>query len=154
MRILCHRPRPVRRSETSRNWGQQCIAREFFWPMTTGPYSSGQAICCALHSMLWRSAANGEDLIREAKLLNPDVIVADITMPIVSGIEAAHELREAGSSAKFIFLTVHQQTEFLDACWSEGALGYVVKSRMYTDLIPAIEKVLAGEQFVSPVVFQ
>lgn len=99
-------------------------------------------------------AANGEDLIREAKLLNPDVIVADITMPIVSGIEAAHELREAGSSAKFIFLTVHQQTEFLDACWSEGALGYVVKSRMYTDLIPAIEKVLAGEQFVSPVVFQ
>lgn len=99
-------------------------------------------------------AANGEDLIREAKLLNPDVIVADITMPIVSGIEAAHELREAGSSAKFIFLTVHQQTEFLDACWSEGALGYVVKSRMYTDLISAIEQALAGEQFVSPVVFQ
>ena len=99
-------------------------------------------------------AANGEDLIREAKLLNPDVIVADITMPIVSGIEAARELREAGSSAKFVFLTVHQQTEFLDACWSEGALGYVVKSRMYTDLIPAIEQALAGEQFVSPVVFQ
>ncbi len=99
-------------------------------------------------------AANGEDLIREAKLLNPDVIVADITMPIVSGIEAARELREAGSSAKFVFLTVHQQTEFLDACWSEGALGYVVKSRMYTDLISAIEQALAGEQFVSPVVFQ
>ena len=97
---------------------------------------------------------NGEDLIREANRLNPDVIVADITMPIVSGIEAAHELREAGSSAKFIFLTVHQQTEFLDACWSEGALGYVVKSRMYTDLIPAIEQALAGEPFVSPVVFQ
>ena len=99
-------------------------------------------------------AANGKDLICEAKRLNPDVIVADITMPIMSGIEAANELREAGSSAKFIFLTVHQQTEFLDACWSEGALGYVVKSRMYTDLIPAIEHALAGKQFVSPVVLQ
>ncbi len=98
--------------------------------------------------------ANGEDLIREAKRLNPDVIVADITMPIVSGIEAARELREAGSSAKFVFLTVHQHPEFLEACRSEGALGYVVKSRMYTDLIPAIEQALAGEQFVSPVVFQ
>jgi DNA-binding NarL/FixJ family response regulator len=97
---------------------------------------------------------NGEDLIKEANRLNPDVIVADITMPIVNGIEAARELREAGSSAKFVFLTVHQQSEFLEACRSEGALGYVLKSRMHTDLIPAIEQALAGKQFISPVVFQ
>jgi DNA-binding NarL/FixJ family response regulator len=97
---------------------------------------------------------NGADLINEAMRLNPDVIVADITMPIVNGIQAAHELREAGSSAKFVFLTVHQQTEFLEASRSEGALGYVVKSRMHTDLIPAIEQALAGAQFISPVVFQ
>jgi DNA-binding NarL/FixJ family response regulator len=97
---------------------------------------------------------NGEDLIKEAKRLNPDVIVADITMPIVNGIEAARELREAGSSAKFVFLTVHQQTDFVEACQSEGGLGYVVKSRMQTDLIPAIEHALAGKQFISPVVFQ
>ena len=97
---------------------------------------------------------NGEDLIKEAKRLNPDVIVADITMPIVNGIEAARELREAGSRAKFVFLTAHQQTEFLEACWSVGALGYVVKSRMHTDLIPAIDMALAGKQFTSPAVFQ
>ncbi len=95
------------------------------------------------------TACNGEDLISQAMRLHPDVIVADITMPVLTGIEAAHQLREAGSGAKFVFLTVHPEDAFVQACQAEGALGYVVKSRMKADLIPAINAALNGQSYVS-----
>lgn len=95
-------------------------------------------------------ASNGRDLVAKALRLKPDVIVLDITMPILTGIEAAHELREAGSTAVFVFLTIHEQPAFLDACFSEGALGYVTKSHLGTDLIPAIDQALSGHRFISP----
>jgi DNA-binding NarL/FixJ family response regulator len=93
---------------------------------------------------------NGADLVSEAERLNPDVIVLDISMPGLTGIQAAHELRESGSEAKFVFLTVHERAEFVRACVAEGALGYVVKSRIAVDLIPAIADALAGRRFISP----
>ena len=71
-------------------------------------------------------------------------------MPRLSGIKALHQLREAGSSAKFVFLTIHPEDEFVDACLAEGALGYVTKSRVKADLIPAIQAALSGHTFVSP----
>src|SRR5580692_11410363 len=95
---------------------------------------------------------NGQELISAGIRLDPDVIVADVTMPVMGGIEAAHQLREAGSRAKFVFLTIHIEHEFVDACVAEGALGYVVKSHMKTDLIPAIRAALLGRTFVSPLV--
>jgi len=95
------------------------------------------------------TACNGEELISEAMRLHPDVIVADITMPVFTGIEAAHQLREAGSRAKFVFLTVHPEDDFVQACQAEGALGYVVKSHMRTDLVPAINAALSGQSYVS-----
>jgi len=95
------------------------------------------------------TACNGEELISEAMRLHPDVIVADITMPVFTGIEAAHQLREAGSEAKFVFLTVHPEDEFVQACQAEGALGYVVKSHMRTELVPAINAALSGQSYVS-----
>lgn len=98
------------------------------------------------------SVTNGRELISAGMRLYPDVIVTDITMPGLSGIEAAHQLREAGSGAKFVFLTIHTEHEFLDACMAGGALGYVVKSHMKTDLIPAIQEALIGRKFVSPLV--
>jgi DNA-binding NarL/FixJ family response regulator len=96
------------------------------------------------------AVTNGQELISAGIRLDPDVIVADVTMPVVGGIEAAHQLREAGSRAKFVFLTIHSEHEFVDACVAEGALGYVVKSHMKTDLIPAIEAALVGRTFISP----
>lgn len=96
------------------------------------------------------TVGDGESLVREARRLRPDVIVLDISMPILSGIEAAHELREAGSSARLVFLTVHGQAAFVRACFAEGGLGYVTKSRLGTDLIPAINDALSGRHFVSP----
>ena len=95
---------------------------------------------------------NGQEMIWAGIHLDPDVIVADITMPGLSGIEAAQQLREAGCRAKFVFLTIHIEHEFVDACVSQGALGYVLKSHMKTDLIPAIKAALMGRKFISPLV--
>jgi len=96
------------------------------------------------------SAHNGRELIVEAMRLNPDVIVTDISMPEVDGIQAARQLRENGSTAKLVFLTVHVEEEFVRACLAEGALGYVVKTHMKSDLIPAIHAVLSNHSFISP----
>ena len=95
---------------------------------------------------------DGQEMISAGIRLDPDVIVADITMPGLTGIEAAQQLREAGSGARFVFLTIHIEHEFVDACVSQGALGYVVKSHMKTDLIPAIKAALTGRTFISPLV--
>lgn len=95
------------------------------------------------------TASNGQQMVSEALRLEPDVIVADVTMPIMTGIAAAHQLRESGSNARIVFLTVHSEIEFMNACIAEGALGYVLKSRMRADLIPAISAALAGQIFIS-----
>jgi len=95
---------------------------------------------------------NGQQLLREAKRLVPDVIVVDIMMPELTGIEAAHTLKEAGSTAKIVFLTVHEEAEFVQACFAEGGSGYVTKSRLRTDLVSAINEGLRGHRFVPPTV--
>jgi DNA-binding NarL/FixJ family response regulator len=96
------------------------------------------------------AVANGKELLFESARLLPDVIVLDISMPELSGIEAAHELRSAGSTARVVFLTVQTGVEFVRACLAEGALGYVIKSHLATDLIPAIQHALLGHSFISP----
>jgi DNA-binding NarL/FixJ family response regulator len=95
------------------------------------------------------SAQNGEEAIEAAALLNPDLVVLDISMPILNGIQVASLLRESGCRAKVIFLTVHEDQDYVDAAFSVGASGYVFKSRVATDLIPAVEEVLQGYSFTS-----
>ena len=94
-------------------------------------------------------ARDGAELVREAVRLKPDIIVADISMPGLDGIEAAHRLREMRTGATIVFLTIHKSPELVEACMAEGALGFVVKSQMKADLIPAIEAALSGQRFVS-----
>ncbi len=94
-------------------------------------------------------AHDGQEMIEEAMRLNPDVIVADISMPGLDGILAAHRLRRTGIAAIIVFLTIHKSLEFVEACLAEGALGFVVKSQMKADLIPAINAALSGQCFVS-----
>jgi DNA-binding NarL/FixJ family response regulator len=93
---------------------------------------------------------NGKDLVTEAERLQPELVLLDISMPGLTGIEAARKLRENGVQAKFVFLTVHERVEFVRACFAEGALGYVVKSRLAADLIPALREALSGRRFISP----
>lgn len=92
---------------------------------------------------------DGQDLIDQALRLDPEVIVVDITMPLFTGIEAVHQLRATGISARVVFLTIHDEEEFFQACLKEGATGYVVKSRMKSDLIPAINSAMLGRLFFS-----
>jgi DNA-binding NarL/FixJ family response regulator len=70
-------------------------------------------------------------------------------MPFVNGIEAAAQLKESGSKAKIIFLTIHEDLDFLVAALRAGASGYVVKPRMASDLRAAIKEVLAGHTYIS-----
>ncbi|MFZ0313307.1 MAG: response regulator transcription factor [Candidatus Korobacteraceae bacterium] len=94
-------------------------------------------------------AHDGIEMVDEAMRLSPDIIVADISMPDLDGIEAAHRLREMGANVPIVFLTIHDSPEFVEACLVEGALGFVLKAQMKADLIAAIKAVLAGERFVS-----
>jgi DNA-binding NarL/FixJ family response regulator len=95
------------------------------------------------------TASNGAELVSLALRLNPEVIVADISMPEVSGIEAIHQLRESGSLAKIVILTVHSEDEFVKACMAAGGLGYVLKSCMKTGLVPAIQAALKGQSYIA-----
>jgi DNA-binding NarL/FixJ family response regulator len=96
------------------------------------------------------SVDNGESLFETALKVQPDVIVSDISMPKLSGIEAAKRLREAGCSSKIVFLTVHTDPDIICAALSAGALAYVLKTEIATDLLFAIQEAVAGRVFVSP----
>lgn len=102
------------------------------------------------HFEIVATAMDGKTLVAEALRLRPDVIVTDITMPVLSGLDAIRMLREADFTPKTVILTIHAEKEFLSACLGEGALGYVVKSRMNAHLVPAIQAALIGEQYISP----
>jgi len=98
------------------------------------------------------NATDGGTLVSEVLRLCPDVVVVDITMPVLSGIDAVRQLRESATSAKIVFLTVHPEQQFIEACMAEGALGYVLKSHMKAHLIPAIQAALVGQSYICPFV--
>ena len=98
------------------------------------------------------SVGNGLDLVKVAAQLDPDVVVLDITMPGVDGIEAARQLQRAGCRAKLVFLTVHDDPDYLRAALQAGGNAYVIKSRLASDLVTAIREALAGRGFVSPTI--
>ncbi len=102
------------------------------------------------HFELVGVTTDGVSLVSEVLRLNPEVVVVDIMMPLMNGIDAVQKLTKSGSSAKFVFLTVNTGPEFVKACQDAGALGYVWKSRMKTHLIPAIYAALKDVTYVSP----
>jgi DNA-binding NarL/FixJ family response regulator len=95
------------------------------------------------------AVGDGETLIDAEANLDPDVLVIDITMPGISGLEAAAQVRENGSQVPIVFLSVHEEREFVLAARQTGALGYVSKVRLASDLIPAVRAALDGRRFVS-----
>jgi DNA-binding NarL/FixJ family response regulator len=92
---------------------------------------------------------NGESLVEAASKLQPDVIVTDISMPKLNGIEAVDRLRESGCSSKVVFVTVHNDPDFVQAALKTGALGYVLKISIVTDLLFAIQEAFSGRVFIS-----
>lgn len=96
------------------------------------------------------TVGDGESLLNAAANLRPDAFVIDVSMPILTGIEVAQKLRERGNTGRIIFLTVHDDLDFVQASLATGALGYVLKPRLATDLVPAIREALADRIFISP----
>lgn len=83
-------------------------------------------------------------------VLEPDCVVMDISMPDLSGIEVAQRLKAIHSHAKIVFLTVHEDPDFVQEALAAGANGYVVKSQLTSDLPAALKRALAGDLFISP----
>ena len=96
-------------------------------------------------------ARDGRTALEAVKALQPDVIVLDIAMPGMNGFEVAERLRETGSKAAVVFLTVHDEGDFVDAAKAVGGIGYVVKPRLTSDLAVAVREAHAGRPFVSPI---
>jgi DNA-binding NarL/FixJ family response regulator len=90
----------------------------------------------------------GSAVIREAPQLKADVLILDISMGELNGFEVTRQLRLDQCPTKIIFLTVHEELEFIRAAFDAGASGYVFKSRMNTDLRTAINTVQAGRVFI------
>jgi DNA-binding NarL/FixJ family response regulator len=95
------------------------------------------------------SVSDGQAALEATLKLEPDVVILDVSMPDMSGIQVARELRRHRNRAKIVFLTVHEDSEILAGCLDAGGRGYVVKELMDSDLILAINEALAGRVFVS-----
>jgi DNA-binding NarL/FixJ family response regulator len=95
------------------------------------------------------TANNGRDAVVATLRLHPDVLVIDISMPLLNGLQAAQQLRCAKQATKVVFLTVHAGQDFVNAALSAGASGYVTKADVTTDLVPAIHEALAGRIYIS-----
>jgi DNA-binding NarL/FixJ family response regulator len=93
--------------------------------------------------------SDGRAALEATLKLEPDLVILDISMPAMSGIEVAQELKKRGNKAKIVFLTIHEDADILRTCHAAGGLGYVVKLLMDTDLVPAMNEALAGHVFTS-----
>ena len=93
--------------------------------------------------------SDGRAAVDKTMELKPDLLVLDVSMPVMNGIEVAKELKSRSSEVRIVFLTVHEEPDILASCFAAGARGYVVKAFMDKDLMPAMEEALAGRLFVS-----
>jgi len=93
--------------------------------------------------------SDGLEAVQKAEELKPDLILLDIGLPNVNGIEAARRIRQLSPSSRLVFLSMENSRDVVEAALSTGAQGYVHKPRVHSDLLPAIDAVLRGEQFVS-----
>ena len=95
------------------------------------------------------AVSDGQTALDETERLQPDVLVSDISMPGMSGIEAARQLTGAKSDVKVVILTVHEDSDYVRESLTAGALGYVVKSMMASDLVDAVKAAFDDRSFVS-----
>jgi len=95
-------------------------------------------------------AEDGREAIRKAEELHPDVVVMDIAMPGLNGLEATRQIKKRFPGMKIIILTVHNNEEYVLETLRAGASGYLVKKAAPTDLISAIQAAYRGESFLSP----
>jgi DNA-binding NarL/FixJ family response regulator len=95
-------------------------------------------------------ASDGEALLAAVRRENPDVVISDISMPGMSGLDVLKQLRSEGSRVPFIFLTMHAEPALAAAAMRAGANGYVLKYAAGKDLVAAVRQVLSGGVYVTP----
>jgi DNA-binding NarL/FixJ family response regulator len=101
------------------------------------------------HFEVVRTFSNGQALLEEAVPLKPDLIVLDISMSMLNGLETAKRLKALGTLAEIVFLTVHADLDYVHAAFEAGARGYVVKSELASELLFCLREALDGRPFVS-----
>ena len=98
------------------------------------------------------TAENGDQLVEAALRLEPDVILVDISMPVLNGFDAVRKIKASGREARIIFLTMHDDATLLAEAFRCGASGYVLKQAAGEELVNAIREVAQGNSYVSPLV--
>ena len=96
------------------------------------------------------TAGDGRELVRIATDAYPDLVVLDVGMPMLNGIEACRQIRDAVPSAKIVFLTQQADKAYVHEAFRSGASGYVLKQSAATELLQGVREVLAGRYYVSP----
>jgi DNA-binding NarL/FixJ family response regulator len=94
-------------------------------------------------------ASDGQEAVRKAEQLQPDLILLDIGLPTLNGIEAARRIRRVSPGSKILFVTETRSAEIAEEALRTGAGGYVLKSEAESELLPAIRAVLEGKRFIS-----
>jgi len=94
-------------------------------------------------------ASDGLEAVQKAQELQPDLIVLDLGLPKLNGIEAARQIRERSATSKILIVSQESSADIAHEAFSTGVLGYVVKGSAGSELLPAVEAVLRGEQFIS-----
>jgi len=100
------------------------------------------------------SAQDGRELLEKVEQLNPDVIVVDIAMPLLNGIDAVRQIKKSGFETKVVFLTMHEDAMYAKEALDAGALGFVLKHSAPSELTRAIEEALKGNTYISPAIAQ
>jgi DNA-binding NarL/FixJ family response regulator len=96
------------------------------------------------------TVGDGRALVEAAEALRPDVIVADIAMPVLDGIAAARAIRRQRPDARIVLVTIHGEAELVQQGLAAGALGYVLKLSAGEELVAAVRAALRGQRHVSP----
>ena len=95
------------------------------------------------------TVSNGEDAVEAVLRFDPDVVVLDMEMPILDGIQTALRIRESNARTKTLFLTIQENPDYVSAAFAAGATGYVTKRRLLSELAHAIREVAEGRTFLS-----
>ena len=96
------------------------------------------------------AVADGRAVVEAARRLRPELIILDITMPLLNGIDAARQIRESQPEVKLLFVTMHVNPAYLEAALNVGATGYVLKSAAREEILKAIDSVMKGNIYVTP----
>ena len=98
------------------------------------------------------TTGNGEELVEATLRLGPDVILVDISMPVLNGFDAVRRIKASGSDTRIIFLTMHDDATLLSEAFRCGASGYILKQAAGEELVNAIKEVAHGNNYVSPLI--